>query len=404
MKVIYSTASRLGGTGLSNVAFHAARALYRDGSLERVITYGNRQNDVPRRLVKTIWYQPAKLFSSLSSRYYYSMKRMWLDRRAASYLRRHDCDIFHGWTHESLRSLEVASARGIIGIVERGYSHPRFSRRILDEEYEIYAVQRRLEAAPRWLRPFDHWRREQQEACAEFELADYVFVNSPFCHDTFVDEGYPREKLVMIPRGFEVTKFRPLPKPKDVFRAVFVGLLCVRKGLKYLLEAWSRLNLPKAELLLVGGLHDELKPLMTPYLKRPDVRHAGFVPDPVEPYNSGTVFVFPSVDEGSAKVTYEAMACALPVIVTPNAGSLARDGQDGFIVPIRSTEALMEKILFFYENRGAAEIMGAAARKHIEQYTWEHYERTLVTEYRRLLQHRAERFAGRATETVLRAG
>lgn len=385
MKVIYSTASRLGGTGLSNVAFHAARALYRDGSLERVITYGNRQQDVPRRFIKRIWFQPAKIFSSLSSRYYYSMKRMWLDRRAAAYLRRHECDIFHGWTHESLHSLEAARSQGAVGIVDRGYSHPRFSKRILDEEYDIYGVPRHLDTAPRWLTPFDHWRREQEEACREFELADKVFVNSPFCYDTFVAEGYPREKLVMIPRGFEVTRYRPLPKPRDVFRVVFVGLLCVRKGLKYLLEAWSRLGLPKAELLLVGSLHQELRPLVGPYLQRADVRHVGFVPDPVELYNSGTVFAFPSVDEGSAKVTYEAMACGLPVIVTPNAGSLARDGEDGFIVPIRSVEALMEKILYFFEHREAAEAMGAQARRNIERYTWENYERSLLNHYRRLL-------------------
>lgn len=385
MKVIYSTASRLGGTGLANVAFHAARALYRDGSLERVITYGNRQQDVPSRLVKRIWFQPAKLFSSLSSRYYYSMKRMWLDRRTAAYLHRHECDIFHGWTHESLRSLEAARSMGAIGIVDRGYSHPRFSKRILDEEYEIYGVPRHLDAAPRWLRPFDHWRRELDEACSEFDVADRVFVNSPFCYDTFVAEGYPREKLIMIPRGFEVTRYRPLPKPRDVFRVVFVGLLCVRKGLKYLLEAWSRLGLPKAELLLVGSLHEELRPLVSPYLQRNDIRHVGFVPDPVELYNSGTVFVFPSVDEGSAKVTYEAMACGLPVIVTPNAGSLARDGEDGFIVPIRSAEALMEKIQYFFEHRDAAEAMGAQARKNIERYTWENYEHSLLNHYRRLL-------------------
>ena len=45
------------------------------------------------------------------------------------------------------------------------------------------------------------------------------------------------------------------------------------------------------------------------------------------------VFVFPSLFEGSAVVTYEALACGLPSIVTPNAGSVVRDGVDGFHVP-----------------------------------------------------------------------
>jgi glycosyltransferase involved in cell wall biosynthesis len=384
MKIIYSTASRIGGTGLSNVAFHAARAIYRAGALERIIAYGNRQNEIPSELIRLVRFQPAKVFSWLSSRYYYSMKRMWLDRRAASYIDRHACNIFHGWTHESLHSIRAAKRKGALAIVDRGYSHPRFSKRILDEEYEIYGVPRNLEKAPRWLVPFDHWRREQEEAIEEFDEADYVFVNSPFCHDTFVDEGFPREKLVMIPRGFDAARYHPVPQQDNVFRAVFVGLLCVRKGLKYLLEAWDRLRLPNSELLLVGTLHDEMKPLLSRHIGHNGVRHVGFVPDPVQLYNSATVFVFPSVDEGSAKVTYEAMACGLPVIVTPNAGSLARDGEDGYVVPIRQVQPLMEKLEFLHRDREAARFMGAKARSHMERYTWGHYEETLLDTYKRL--------------------
>ena len=385
MKVIYSTFSRLGGTGLSNVAFHAAKALYQHGSLVKVITYGNRQNIVPNNLIKIIRFQPAKIFSWLSSRYYYSMKRMWLDWRAAAYLRNHKCDIFHGWSHESLRSLKAAKQQGALTIIDRGNTHPRFSKRILDEEYAIYGVSRNLDRAPQWLKSFDSLRRELEEAIEEFELADYVFVNSQFCYDTFVNEGYPKEKLVMIPRGFEVKQYRPLPKEDNKFRVIFVGQLCVRKGLKYLLEAWDKLNLHDAELMLVGHLHEELEALMKPYSGRKDIVHLGFVPDPVKLYNSATVFVFPTIEEGSAKVSYEAMACGIPVIVTPNAGSLARDGMDGFIVPIRQVEPLVEKILYFYNNREAAVEMGKEARRYIETFTWEHYERTLIETYQALL-------------------
>ena len=156
------------------------------------------------------------------------------------------------------------------------------------------------------------------------------------------------------------------------------------------MEAWEKLNLKNAELLLVGHLMDEIKPMLTPYLGRPDVRHIGFVPDPAEAYNNSTVFVFPSLDEGSAKVTYEAMACGLPVIVTDNAGSLAKDGEDGFIIPIRSPEALMEKLLFFYENRNIAKDMGMMARQHIEPYTWEAYENSLIEHYYRLLEKKEQ--------------
>lgn len=385
MKVIYATASHLGGTGLSNVAFHAGRALYKSESLEKLVTYRNRQNEIPDHLIKRIIFQPTKLFSGLSSRYYYSMKRMWLDYRAANYLSSHHCDIFHGWTHESLRSLKVAKSQGILSIIDRGYSHPKFSDKILNEEFDIYGVPRRKHATPAWLRPFDHLRREQEEAIEEFNTADYVFVNSPFCYETFVNEGFQKGKLVMLPRGFDPKTYQPAPQKDKIFRAIFVGQLLVRKGLKYLLEAWVRLNLPHAELLLVGNLMDEVRSTVEPYLSRHDIRHIGFVPDPAAAYNSSTVFVFPSIDEGSAKVTYEAMACGLPVIVTHNAGSLAIDGEDGFIIPIRSVEALMEKLLFFYEHRDAALEMGKTARRHIESYTWDTYETNLIATYHRLL-------------------
>ena len=54
LKIIYTTASRLGGTGLSKVAHHAVRAIYNADSLVKVITYGNRQSDVPRHLIKIL--------------------------------------------------------------------------------------------------------------------------------------------------------------------------------------------------------------------------------------------------------------------------------------------------------------------------------------------------------------
>lgn len=61
-------------------------------------------------------------------------------------------------------------------------------------------------------------------------------------------------------------------------------------------------------------------------------------------YAWADVFVLPSICEGSATVCYEALASGLPVITTPNSGSVVRDGLDGFIVPIRNSEAIREKL------------------------------------------------------------
>ena len=381
MEVVYSAATRLGGVGLANVVNHAVHAIYKACYLKKTIVYGNRQNAVPRSLIKVVWFQPTKIFSSLSSRYYYSMKRMWLDYSASRFIENNGCDIFHGWTHECLASVRKAKEMGAVTIVERGYCHPLYSKKTLDDEYERWGISR-LPAGRNFLRKFDHWRREETTALEEFELADYVFVNSDFVKETFLDFGFPENKLVMIPRGVDTGLYQPCEKRKDkTFRVVFVGMLNIRKGVQYLLEAWKELKLNNAELLFVGAAHDEMKPFLKKY-EMPNIKFAGFVKDPAELYGHSSVFVLPTLDEGSAKVTYEAMACGLPVITTMNAGSLVRDGRDGFIVPIRDAGALKEKMLFLYENPDAAREMGIKARKHIESYTWETYEKSLIDTYR----------------------
>jgi len=54
--------------------------------------------------------------------------------------------------------------------------------------------------------------------------------------------------------------------------------------------------------------------------------------------------VLPSICEGSATVTYEALASGVPVICTPKTGSMVRHGVDGNIVPIRNPEAIAQSI------------------------------------------------------------
>ena len=56
------------------------------------------------------------------------------------------------------------------------------------------------------------------------------------------------------------------------------------------------------------------------------------------------VFVFPSLFEGSAVVTYEALACGLPSVVTAAAGSVVRDGMEGFIVESRDVNTLAHRM------------------------------------------------------------
>ena len=95
MGIVVSCFAKVGGTGISNDLFHTARAAYRTGALDAVICYGNRQSEIPANLIRPIRFQPVRMVSFLKARYYYTLKRMALDRRAARHIRRHEYNIFH---------------------------------------------------------------------------------------------------------------------------------------------------------------------------------------------------------------------------------------------------------------------------------------------------------------------
>jgi glycosyltransferase involved in cell wall biosynthesis len=94
----------------------------------------------------------------------------------------------------------------------------------------------------------------------------------------------------------------------------------------------------------------------------------------------------PSIVEGRALVQQEAMACGLPLIATKNAGGddLIAEGETGFLVPIRSPEALAEKISWCADNREAICGMGIAAQRRAAELTWRDYGQKVLATIRSL--------------------
>ena len=135
-----------------------------------------------------------------------------------------------------------------------------------------------------------------------------------------------------------------------------------RKGLADLFAAMKLSIRHAVELVVAGSLlrplewyRDQL-PNFVYELPRP---HGEFI----DLMKTCDVFVLPSIVEGRALVQQEAMACALPLIATINAGGddLIVEGETGFLVPIRAPERLAEKISWCAENRAATRGMGIAA-------------------------------------------
>ena len=228
---------------------------------------------------------------------------------------------------------------------------------------------------------------DRERFIEEYDLADLIVVLSEKAAETFRVKNFPEEKLFYLPRGVDIDRFKPGARP-PVFRAIFSGALIERKGIHHLLEAWHRLDLKNAELWLVGTVHEEAKPYLQKYW-RDNIRTIGFARDPETYLKQGSIYVFPSQWEGSAKTVYEAAACGLPAITTREAGDVIRDGIEGIIVQPGDVDAIAAAIRQFYDHPEMVERMGQAARERVVQnFTWDHYRARLLDAYRAAIQKR----------------
>jgi glycosyltransferase involved in cell wall biosynthesis len=385
-RLLYATSARIGGTGLDSVALESVRAAHRAGILGRAIAYANRQNEVPPSSIRLLRWHPVRLLGFLDSPHYYGAKKHYVDWIAARELARGDFDLFHGWSGECVRTLREARWRGIPSLIEIPTWHRHKGKRVPAKTRAEAA----MEAEPWPKRAFDSLLVSRHQVLEEYDLADLILVLSERAAETFRAEGFEEEKLFKMSRGVDVGRFTP-DAPPEIFRAVFVGALIKRKGVHHLLEAWHKLNLKNAELVLAGSVHKEIEPFLKKFAA-PNIQVAGFVKKPEDLYRGASVHIFPTTCEGSAKATYEAAACGLPQITTRESGDIVVDGLNGILIPPDNLDALVAAIETLYNDPDLRAKMGAAGRKHVvENYTWEHFRERLLEAYRTAMSPRITR-------------
>jgi len=216
---------------------------------------------------------------------------------------------------------------------------------------------------------------------AECDLANRILVGSSFARDSFIVEGIPVDKLTVVPYGVDLSLFSPLSKEihtGDGFRVLFVGQIGQRKGISYLLKAYDRFRGYGTSLTLVGNFIGSQVPLrrynnIFQYI--PNVPRTQLA----DVYRRADVFVFPSLIEGMGLVVLEAMASGLPVIVTPNGpGDIVRDRVDGFVIPIRDADAIVDRLEYLRANPQVRAEMGRNARERALAFTWDAYQARVV--------------------------
>jgi len=362
--------------------FHLAIALQQHGVLHTLFTsypaWGASYFGVDRRRVRSLW--PVELTRRLPGFFLQrSLSALGLQQFDAWVARNlTEGEVLVGWAGGCLTSLQQAHRLGMKTVVERSSSHIQHQMAILAEEYDRWG----LGFEPNSPQAID---RELQE----YAQATAIAVPSQFVRQTFLERGFPPTKLLHLPFGVSLTQFHPLPKIDSTFRVMFCGNLSLQKGIPYLLQAFAELNLPGAELWLVGTVLPEIRPCLQKY-DREGLRVMGKQPQGqlIRFYAQSSVFCLPSIQDGFGVVIPQAMACGLPVIHTPHTGGpdIVRDGIDGFCVPIRDVEALQAKILYLYENPSVLQEMSQNARQQAQNaLSWERYGERAIAAYQNLL-------------------
>ena len=215
-----------------------------------------------------------------------------------------------------------------------------------------------------------------------------------------------RRKIAVIPPGVDTSRFYPRPKPAakaalgipdDVNMLLFVGRIEPLKGVETILRSLDELRgqrpdvFEKNHFVVIGGdpedrTNSELSRLrsLTQRLGLSEaVQFSGAKDHHQLPlyYSAAVAAVVPSDYESFGLVALEAMACGTPVIASQVGGLayLVRDGETGFLVPVREPDALAKSITALADDPALSERMGHSAAALAQGYAWPSIADQLLT-------------------------
>jgi glycosyltransferase involved in cell wall biosynthesis len=273
-------------------------------------------------------------------------------RWAAWKVTRERWDVVHVWSSVAEELLRKLEGTGTSTWLLRASTHIRAQSELLEAEERRAGV--RLDKPSRWM-----IAREERE----YQMATRVLLLSRFAERTFIKQGVDPKRLVRIPLTASEQDFRPQVEVVEQriarivsgqpLRLLFVGSMLFRKGLLDLIEIGRNLPSGRFEGRLVGTLTAEVRHVLPELEKWWQV--LGHKPQSSLPqhYAWADLFIFPTIEDGFAVVLAQAHAGGVPVIATTNCAALdiVQDGRNGWVLPIRSPDSFVEKLLWADRHR-----------------------------------------------------
>ena len=209
----------------------------------------------------------------------------------------------------------------------------------------------------------------------------------------FISAHIPGDYKV-IPNGIDVKKFSkasPFPRFADSkTNILFLGRLEKRKGLRYLLDAYSGLKweFPNTRLIVVGGGNLDAESLRILGERNPgDVIFTGEVSesDKCRYFATADIFCAPATGQESfGIVLLEAMASKTAIVASDIVGfsQVVHDGQESLLFKSRNVQSLKESLIRLVNDKTLRNRLGNNARIKVEQYRWENIAVELIDYYR----------------------
>jgi len=200
----------------------------------------------------------------------------------------------------------------------------------------------------------------------------YTGITEFVARDVYSSIG--KKVSYVLPIGVDTRAFTPpVRRANPVPVVLFVGTLVERKGPLRVIEAAAQF--PHATFRLVGASRDGFDDILRKEISRLGLHNVTLdgprtQSEMVEIMRTSDIFLLPSRLEGIPKVTLEAAATGLPCIVfkdyeTPS----VLHGVTGF--QVAAVEEMMQALAKLIADPSLRERMGAAARKHIENFDWD---------------------------------
>ncbi len=380
----YYTALSLFRCGLLGHFITGPRALANEQWMGRVYPFKKlwaerKLGEIPPACVKRVWLPEIaqKLTRKLGGT---SEQSNWIHnelfaRQAA--LRMERADALHFVSSVGLEAARKAKRNSALCICDIRMEHPDFQGEILVEEGKQLGVDVDV--------PGSSYKHRM---LAELETADYLVCPSTYAKRTFVDRGMDARKIFVCPYGVDTDAFtadkRSARDPQAEFVILFLGNVCMRKGVHYLLEGFKRAALTNSRLVLAGPIDPGFRAILQRYDGLFEA--VGPVPKLQVPkyYQQADVFALPSLADAYPLVAIEAMGSGVPLIVSENTGTadVVREVGNGFVVPIRDADAIAARLTWLHANREQCIEMGARGCQRTERLSWAHYEDSLAGFYK----------------------